>query len=144
MVSDSATSPLLRSGSSAAEFYLVGISGLYYAAKAAKNADGVSLTKAHNGEYINVVEVLQAFEVLEANVNETPKNRANAMRVRVVLNAFLELTGLTGFYANYAKIMFLRDVRTPPFDERSPFRTTWTSGWWIERLKSHGVSLGTK
>ena len=88
--------------------------------------------------YIHLITVLPALLALEEDTSKDAKDRANAMRIRVILYRFLELTQVI---EHRAKIMFIRDVDFGPFTKDKPFRTTWTAGWYLNQLRKHKVEV---
>jgi len=126
--------------------HLVGMSGFAYAAIAAKITDKNDLSM----KYLKLADVITKLKKVGDDDKEESKDRANCRRLIVTLNNVLELLGSD---VEHADMLFLRDCACEPFGtfnsapfgkDKKPdakFRTTWTAGWFIERVRRAGVDV---
>ena len=120
--------------------HLVGMSGFAYAALAANLTD-----KKDPMDYKTVGEVITKLKKV-ADSSADDKDCANCRRLIVTLENVLPLLGSD---VEHAHMLFLRDCACEPFGTFNPkgkkpdakFRTTWTAGWFIERVRLKGIDV---
>jgi len=120
--------------------HLVGMSGFAYAAVSAKLMDKNDLTAPM--KYLEVAKVITKLEEVGNDLKADDKDRANCRRLCVTLETFLKLLDSD---KDNARMLFLRDCACHPFGtftgKDAKFRTTWTAGWFIERVRRTGVDI---
>lgn len=102
--------------------HVVGISGFYYACVAAKLIDA----SERQYKYVPALDVCRALERLRDGAESGIRDVTNASRLLTVLRLL--------FAENLPRVELLcaRDFALGP--HAKPFRSTWTAGWWLQRM----------
>jgi len=110
---------------------LVLISGLFYVAKAAGVVRGSSDSYAYQPASV-VLEEMDRMLAKVDNPEVTTQDLAGAVRLSELLKTLFEESDV-----QRVELLFARDWSLPPEPDPSKefnFRTTWTAGWWLDKL----------